>query len=213
MRAYASVVLALLVGTCAWAQRGAVRGGTGGGLGNRGGGFVGHRGGFVGNFGFRSGFGYGRSGFYTPYLYSWPLFSDYSYNAYSPYVWNYGYGYPSVPVASPYTYGYEPAPPVVISQTFVQPATPVIHDYTQPVRVYEPPEPPPPQPKPGQSTIYLIAFQNDVIRPALAYWVDGATLHYLGLDHREQHAPLATVNRDLSDQLNRERRVPFRLPE
>jgi hypothetical protein len=63
------------------------------------------------------------------------------------------------------------------------------------------------------SSLYLIAFRDHVIRAALAYWTEDGTLYYLDQDHKVQHAPLNSVDRDFSVQLNRERRVPFRLPE
>jgi hypothetical protein len=65
----------------------------------------------------------------------------------------------------------------------------------------------------AQTPIYLIAFNStSVIYAAVAYWVDGATLHYVTLDRQQRQAPLSSVNRALSFQLNRERRVPFQLP-
>jgi hypothetical protein len=63
------------------------------------------------------------------------------------------------------------------------------------------------------SPIYLVAFQDHVIRAAAAYWVDGRTLHYVTLQHEEKQAPLDTVDRDLTMQLNRERHVQFQLPQ
>jgi hypothetical protein len=51
-----------------------------------------------------------------------------------------------------------------------------------------------------------------VIRAATAYSVEGETLRYV-TDKNEQHsAPLSTVDKERSEQLNRERRVEFRLP-
>jgi hypothetical protein len=46
----------------------------------------------------------------------------------------------------------------------------------------------------------------------VAYWVDGATLHYVSMDHEQKQAPLSSVDRDLSERFNRERNVTFRLP-
>ena len=37
-------------------------------------------------------------------------------------------------------------------------------------------------------------------------------LHYVTLEHEQKQAPLNQVDRDLSVQLNRERRVAFSLP-
>ena len=64
----------------------------------------------------------------------------------------------------------------------------------------------------GGSSIYLIAFNDHMIQAAVAYWVDGKTLHYVNLQHEEKTAGLDTVDRALSAQLNRERQVTFQLP-
>jgi hypothetical protein len=62
------------------------------------------------------------------------------------------------------------------------------------------------------SPLYLIAFRDHTIRAAAAYWVEGDTLHYITQEHEQKQAALGTVDRDLSGQLNRERRVAFSLP-
>ena len=91
-----------------------------------------------------------------------------------------------------------------------------------PVRIYEPPArswsdvrddaESAPQQKDGRP-IYLIAFKNqDNIRAAEAYWVTGATLHFVTLQHEQRQAPLDSVDRALTYRLNRERHVDFRLP-
>jgi CO dehydrogenase/acetyl-CoA synthase gamma subunit (corrinoid Fe-S protein) len=62
------------------------------------------------------------------------------------------------------------------------------------------------------SPVYLIAFNDHVIRAAVSYFVDGRTLHYVTLEREERQVPIDTVDRALSLQLNRERQVPFQLP-
>jgi hypothetical protein len=206
---------------------GGMRGGGGGGMRGGGGGFRG--GGFRGGR-FNHGFGNGFYG-YSPFLYSgfgypfygypffdsWDPFFDYSdYQSGYP-APSYGYSpsaYPSVsysgggmpaviinqnsyPYAAPPEEAYAPPPP---------PPAPVIREYTGPptqtgqqAQQYEPP-------------LYLIAFTGGVIRAVLAYWVDGATLHYVSMDHQQMQAALSTVDRALSDRLNQERGVTFSLP-
>jgi hypothetical protein len=61
-------------------------------------------------------------------------------------------------------------------------------------------------------TLYLIAFQDNSIRAALAYWTEGSTLRYVTPDHEQKQAPLASVDRALSERLNGERHVLFHLP-
>ncbi len=213
------------------------RGFVGGGIGR--GGYIG--GGRVGGFGrgFYGGFGrgfyggFGR-GFYGRYGYRglygrgfWGL----GYGGYWPGLWGMGwwgwpdyydygypdYGYPNY--GSPY-YGYDPssyspnvtvvypqpaqtAYPVVVTQ----PAQPVVHEYRTPEDYGLPSE------HQNRPVLYLIAFQDHIIRAAYAYWLEDDTLHYLDLDHKEKQAPLSAVDRNFSAELNRERHVPFDLQQ
>ena len=61
------------------------------------------------------------------------------------------------------------------------------------------------------SPIYLIAFKDHAIHAVAAYWVDGNTLHYVTLERQEHQVSLDSVDRAMSEQLNRERRVQFSL--
>jgi hypothetical protein len=140
-------------------------------------------------------FGYGRYGGYGYGLYGYGgLWGDYE-----PF---YDYGsYPSEAAGGAnVTVIYSPpAPSVMAAET----AHPVIHEYNRPEDYGIPSE------REGHPILYLIAFRDSNIRAAMTYWVDGGTLHYLDTDHREKQAPLSSVDRDLSAQLNRERHVPF----
>ncbi len=208
---------------------GVVGGGRGfGGGGVRGGGvFGGGSGGFLhpttrggisffGGRGFDGGRGFFGRGFYGSSLY-YPYFGfglglGYSPDYYDPYYYSpYGYGgynggyasyqtSPNVTVIYPQQQIAEAAPP---PPERAHPVTREYDQYGQEVR---------PGAANGASPIYLIAFNDHVIRAAAAYWVDGKTLHYLTQQHEEKQAPLDTVDRSLSAQLNREREVPFQLP-
>ena len=93
--------------------------------------------------------------------------------------------------------------------------------------VYPPMQPPPPSvvivrerpaPTPAEfeATVspitYLIAFKNSVVRLANQYWVKGDTLYYVTAAHQQMTAPLYSVDRTLSQQLNSEQNVAFSLP-
>ena len=154
-------------------------------------------------FGLGFGFGgFGWPGFYGGY---WPGY----YSDYLPADYGYGYGggyaSPAVTVVYP--------PPQSSGPVYVERANPVTREYDQ----Y------------GQETrggaadssgsvaarsspIYLIAFQDHVIRAAAAYWVDHGTLHYVTLEHEEKQAPIENIDRALTLQLNRERRIPIQIP-
>jgi hypothetical protein len=66
-----------------------------------------------------------------------------------------------------------------------------------------------PEPSPAN---YLIAFKGGSVRLAEQYWVDGTTLYYITPDRERRTAPLESVDRALSKQLNSEQNVAFRLP-
>jgi hypothetical protein len=192
------------------------------------GGFRGGVGGFRGNFGgnvFRGGFGFNRFsgfrgspffGFGLGYGY-YPWYGDYDYG-YSPYP---AYGYPS------YGAGYDSSPNMTV--VYAPPASapaPVYMDRgNSGGREYDQYGQETNRPTSGTgyaspstgsagsaSPVYLIAFRDHTIFAAMAYWAEGGTLHYVTLEHEQKQAPLNTVDRDLSGQLNRERRVAFSLP-
>ncbi len=62
-----------------------------------------------------------------------------------------------------------------------------------------------------KATVYLLAFKNGSIQAAYAYWVEGNTLHYVTTQGSHNRATLDLIDKDLSDQLNRERNVEFSL--
>jgi hypothetical protein len=200
---------------------GGMRGGSGGGMrggssgGFRGGGFSGgfHAGGgfrngfrggfnnqrfFRGNFGFRR---FPRTFFYPAFYGDFGFYDPYFYNSYP----NYG-SYPS----AGYSYNSDPTP-VIISQNYYSgyPAE------TQPAPRVEEYRPPPQsattEERKDESSLYLIAFKDHIIRAVIAYWADGAILHYVTMDHEQKQTTVTSVDRDLSERLNRERNVAFHL--
>ena len=140
--------------------------------------------------------------------------------AYPVYVGGYGYGYdPSAmePAPAPQqqqpnvTVVYPPQPaPVIINQFGSGDATQgAVHP-----RVYE--MPPEPQaeaaPETPEATHYLIAFKDHTIYSAIAYWVDGDTLHYFTGGNTHNQVSLSLVDRDLTMRLNKESGVDIKLP-
>jgi hypothetical protein len=59
---------------------------------------------------------------------------------------------------------------------------------------------------------YLIAFSDHTIQAALSFRVEGDRLLYTTREHEDRSAPLSSVDLRFSEQLNRDRRVEFRLP-
>ena len=150
--------------------------------------------------------GRGRGGnvVYVPYPVGVPVYSDY------------GGGEPPVT----YVYQQPPqAPTVIINQNFVpETARPVVREYTQDasggIRVYEPPSmnAAAPEPAPQENPTYLIAFKDHTIYATPAYWVEGDALHYITGQNTHNQVSLDLVDRELTERLNRERNVDFRLP-
>lgn len=150
------------------------------------------------------------------------------------------FAYPMFFGASPYDYGYLPpdsgpppgyagqdygppgpggAPAVVINQNFIPPqANPMVRDYgpegdqgdqSSGMRMYQ--NIPPQQGEP-EATIYLIAFKDHTVVPALGWWLEGRTIKYVTLDHDINQASVDLIDRDLSRKLNAQRNIDFTLP-
>jgi hypothetical protein len=195
-------------------MRGGYRGGGFNGTFRGYGGYGGYRGygayrGYRGYWGYRGYRGY-YGAYYAPYWgWGWPFWGwgfDFSllyapgYDSYNTY---------SYPYAS---YAYQSSPNVTViypaAQSSTNMSTSVYRQYDQSgqeVRRHT-------GTSNSGSPIYLIAFNDQVIRPTVAYWADGRTLHYVTLDHQEMQVRLDTVDRMLSLELNRQRHVAFQLP-
>ena len=63
----------------------------------------------------------------------------------------------------------------------------------------------------GKPTIYLIAFKDHRIVAALGYWIEATMLHYVSVGYALNHASIALIDPDLSQRLNRERGIDFKL--
>jgi len=154
----------------------------------------------------------------------------------------YGGAYGYDPSATGNATGYDPGyvddgsqtygggvPSVVINQNFVPPqANPQVREYggdqPQPqdqsggLKLYQAP---PSHPyadaqraaASDEPTIYLIAFRDHTIVQALGYWMQGNTLHYVSAEQTLNQVSIDLVDRDLSQRLNDERGLDFRLPQ
>jgi len=146
------------------------------------------------------GYGYGYGAGYGSY-YADPYAYDSSYYN-TPY---YGGQYSTTPYDNTYANQYSyPQAPAQAQQAPVAPQT-----YAQ----QRPPAPAPASTQPGGSPdYYLIAFSDHSIRAAISYTVDGDTIHWTTREHEQMQAPLSSVDRRFSEQINRDRHVEFRLP-
>jgi hypothetical protein len=129
------------------------------------------------------------------------------------------------------------APSVVINQNFLPPqANPQVREYAPSdtsqdqqqqsgMKLYQTPPTRPfadsgqnaaPGRRAGnddQATVYLIAFKDHTIVQALGFWMEGSTLHYVNNEHSLNQISADLIDRELSQRLNDERGVEFRLPQ
>ncbi|HLH42238.1 MAG TPA: hypothetical protein VKV74_04570 [Bryobacteraceae bacterium] len=242
MRLLKLALIPLLASGLVFAQRGGGgRGGGGFGGGFRGGGGMmmgggglrggggfgggGFRGGFAGG-GFRGGFvnrGFFNRGFgSTVFIGGWPWWGwgwpSWGWGGWPIYVGGYpgcdpywgcpgGYvdpGYASVAgypqQQPPVTYAQPPAPPVVINQSFGATDAALGQPGQVSASFYRTPD------------YYLIAFNDHTIRAAVNYSVAADTIIWTTREGQTMKAPLSSVDVRFSQQINRDRRVDFRLP-
>ncbi|HEY2017942.1 MAG TPA: hypothetical protein VGH38_30770 [Bryobacteraceae bacterium] len=175
---------------------------------------------------FRQG-GVGRPGFRgtghtTPVFVGYPIYvgggyGGYGYNSYGGYYDNSYMGQGQQP--------YSQSPNVVVIYP-QQPAPVIISGYGQgdgqypttstmpPGAVYQPPvqsqtsEPP----SASEPVHYLIAFKDHTIYSAVAYWVEGDTLHYFTNGNTHNQVSVSLVDYELTTRLNKESGAELRLP-
>lgn len=122
---------------------------------------------------------------------------------YPVYVGGYGYGY---------GYGGDAVPQQEMQQPQLpqQPSVVIINQFPQavppPPALYEPQQQPQAQAPVQQEepAHYLIALQDHTVYSAVAYWVDGDTLHYFTSGNTHNQVSLSLVDKDLTKRLNSE---------
>jgi hypothetical protein len=123
------------------------------------------------------------------------------------------YGYQEQPAMMP-----QQAPQVIINQNFIpQRAEPVTREYNEDssggLHVYEAPGREPVETSEEDNiNYYLIAFKDHSIYSAFAYWVEADTLHYVTPQRAHNQVSLSLVDRELTDKLNRDRKLQVKLP-
>jgi hypothetical protein len=98
-----------------------------------------------------------------------------------------------------------PAPPVIINQSF--PPPPQVPESNAPVNASKSKVA-----NDDRPTIYLIAFKDHSIVQALGYWLEAGTLHYVSAEYAVNQVSVGLIDRDLSQRLNDERGITFKLP-
>jgi hypothetical protein len=122
------------------------------------------------------------------------------------------YAYPvAVPVyvgdySGSYLGGAAPAAPAQASQPNVivvyPPAPQYAYPAPQPAYTEVPREQLQTREEQPETTHYLLAFKDRSIYSAVAYWVDGDTIHYFTSGNTHNQASLSLIDRDLTKRLN-----------
>jgi len=159
------------------------------------------------NSGFRR---QGRSTGSVIYSYPYPVYvgnySDYSGG---------GYVDPSaVPPAGPppQAAASAPAAPVIINIGVPGPGPTQPGPPAPPEAYQQQPGPPQEDTSGTEPTHYLIALKDHTIYSAVAYWVDGSTLHYFTSGNVHNQVSLSLVDRELTLRLNKETGLQVMLP-
>jgi hypothetical protein len=127
--------------------------------------------------------------------------------------------YIEVPVEVPVA---APAQPVIINQYFNAPG-PEIHSLppmeTAPRASFSQGAPQTGASQTGSGDLlapaenyYLIAYRNRSMYAALAWWMEGNTLHYVTTQNTHNQASLDLIDLDRTARLNQDRNVPFTIP-
>ena len=164
---------------------------------------------------FRSnGSGRGNSGGGAVYSYPYPVYYG---GGFDPSL--YGNGYVDPSAAPPQQQGGT----VVYQPTGSPMAAPIIINIGTPPPPNGQPGPPGASAQPQEQqeenadstepTHYLIAFKDHTIYSAIAYWVEGSTLHYFTSGNVHNQVSLSLVDRPLTERLNKESGLEMNLPK
>jgi hypothetical protein len=111
-----------------------------------------------------------------------------------------------------------PGPPVIINQSLVSAQRPLQAGAVSPKDLAATCEnaggnaAKPQAAEEDRPTIYLIALKDHSIMQALGYWLETGTLHYVSAEYALNQVSIGLVDRALSQRLNDERGIPFKLP-
>ncbi len=140
---------------------------------------------------------------------AWPMIYPVYVGGYSPYEQPaYQQQPPNITIVMPPQPQAQPVSPVTINQSFAP------EPVRSSIQTYQAPAPAPvPVPVPeSEGVIFLIALKDSSVYSAVAYWLEGDTLHYITPQGKHNQVSLDLVDRAISEKLNQGRKVEFRLP-
>ena len=137
--------------------------------------------------------------------------------------------YPTMPeyVPVPVQQPVQPAPSVIINQYYSpEQVRPQMREYEDLPEARTPAPAPRSAPKPAaqpapaaaeqavdssKPTITLLAFKDSTVVAAIAYWEQADEIHFVTNNFSKRIVPVSALDKALSEQLNKERKVEFKL--
>jgi hypothetical protein len=106
--------------------------------------------------------------------------------------------------------------PVIVNQVPANAAPPETASAPQPesqsnLRSYRAPSNGPSS-QPDDQETYFLAFKDHTVYPAVAYYVEGDTLHYFTAGNKHNQVSVSLVDREMTERLNRPSGVTVKLP-
>src|SRR5205085_4786931 len=129
------------------------------------------------------------------------------------YVGGYGYGYDTMAPQAPMYQQQQPNVIVVYPPAPAYSAYPA-YTYQQPPQsnITDVPSAQSQSQDEGEATHYLLAFKDHSIYSAVAYWVEGDTLHYFTSGNTHNQVSVSLIDRDLTKRLNVGSGLEVKLP-
>jgi hypothetical protein len=146
---------------------------------------------------FNRGFGFGNRGFGRSIQY------PYGYSGYGDY--DYDYEYPPSPQNVIVVQQPPPPAPEAPQETPPPPVQSQIRDYNFGTTTEA-------RPSGAAEQHFVIALKDGTLRSAVAVWAAGDSLNYVDPDGRYRKTPMAVVDRDRTNRLNRDRHLQLQLP-
>jgi hypothetical protein len=155
----------------------------------------------------RNTMGRGRGGAIAP-VYAYPVYVG---GVYDP-SYLYDYQAPPAPQApANITIIMPPAPaPVVVQQQ--APEQQAASETESNFRTYQAPYNQPAAAPAEEQPRYLLAFKDSTVYAAIAYWVEGDTIHYFTSGNKHNRASLSMIDRDLTARLSKQTGAKVELP-
>jgi hypothetical protein len=128
-----------------------------------------------------------------------------------------------IPHAYPLAYSYGPPQDASYTAAYAPPPDDSAGQWSGPQYAAAAPPPPPPHSlilnmedmeagPPAEPAHYYIALKDHHIYLAVAYWVEGSTLHYFLPGNTHNQVSVSLVDKDLTARLNRESGTEVKLP-